>query len=380
MRISVKRFRFWRALIGFCLAFFFAPSPTRGQAVGVIRGVVKDSAGAVVQGVQVTAPGHPYRSITDEYGTFTIGGLSVGPITLVAKRLGFRQSTVSLTLTAERITVTGVVIPLTRVATTLTEVHVRSKRMNYTGRLAGYYERLEKKSAGYYITRQQIDAENSRTLTQLLQHAPGVRGSRGRGGLQGVRLRGRNCWPLIWFDGIPMPAGEVDLDSFAPHTLQGIELYLGSTTAPSRYMLPRNLNSCGTILLWSRGPDTDALHPPNDGRKDLSQLLASHQVYTADEVDQQASLASPIGVTYPQSLYAERIRGTVMAEFIVDASGKIEDESFGIIASSNPLFSLAARQALQGVSFNPAILKGVKVRQVVHQPFSFDAKGAESGG
>ena len=45
-------------------------------------------------------------------------------------------------------------------------------------------------------------------------------------------MRGRTCWPLVWIDGTPMPAGEVDLDAFSPSTIQGIELYLGSTTAP----------------------------------------------------------------------------------------------------------------------------------------------------
>jgi hypothetical protein len=74
--------------------------------------------------------------------------------------------------------------------------------------------------------------------------------SGGRAGQQGIRMRGRRCWPLVWLDGTPMPSGDVDLDGIPPNTIHGIELYLGSTTAPARYNINRDNNSCGTILLW----------------------------------------------------------------------------------------------------------------------------------
>src|SRR5205823_14207004 len=143
----------------------------------------------------------------------------------------------------------------------------------YTGRLAGYYQRLEKRSGGYFITRDQIDRENPRTLSQLLLHVPGITPYKGRAGSQGIRMRGRLCWPLVWIDGTPMPAGEVDLDAFAPQTIHGIELYLGSTTAPIRYMYNRDLPSCGTILIWSRGPDSDAITSTPTPRGRLEALV-----------------------------------------------------------------------------------------------------------
>lgn len=342
------------------------------QSSGVIRGFVRDSTGAVIIGAEVGASEVPYRSVTDENGIFHLSGLTGGNVILTARRLGFAPATVTVALD-EKVLLGGVILTLNRVPTVLTPVHVRSRPNRYIGRLAGYYERLERKSGGYFIPREQIDRENSRTLSQLLLHAPGVTAFRGRAGLQGVRLRGRTCWPLVWIDGTPMPAGEVDLDSFAPHTIHGIELYMGSTTAPARYIMPRNQSSCGTILLWSRGPDTDPLNRPAEAAKDVKRLLASVVIYTAEQVDRPAALIdSSLVVRYPQALYAEGIRGSVVAEFVVDAEGNIEKGTLGIVASSHPMFGDAVRQALERAAFKPAYLKGVPVKQLVHQPVSFE--------
>ncbi len=355
---------------------------TNAQAFGSISGVVVDSTGAAVIGAEVTVAGVPYRVITNENGSFHLNGLPIGTVaTFSARRLGFTPETGATIVADPRSTIDTVRIQMKRIATFLPPVNVRRSRSRYTGRLAGYYERLEKKNAGYFIPRNQIDQENSRTLSQLLLHAPGVTGFRGRAGLQGVRLRGRNCWPLVWIDGTPMPAGEIDLDSFAPQTLHGIELYLGSTTAPARFQLPRTANSCGTIVLWSRGPDTDPILVSPQARRDLRQMLATLAVYTADQVDSQAKLAdSTFGVVYPPGLYAERVNGSVIVEFVVDAEGKVEEGTLGIVASSNPLFSEAVARAVEGALFTPARLKGVSVRQLILQPFSFDVGPARTGG
>ena len=85
----------------------------------------------------------------------------------------------------------------------------------YTGRLAGYYERLEKRSNGYFLTRDQIERGNPRMLAQLIQHVPGFTAVRGRGGITAFDCVGSTCWPCMIY-GTPMPSGDVDLDSFSP--------------------------------------------------------------------------------------------------------------------------------------------------------------------
>lgn len=336
----------------------------------MLTGTVVDSASRPIVGAEVTISGTGAGVTTGESGDFRVAGLKAGRIVVRARRLGFRPDSIAVDLTDRG--AAGVRVRLTRVAETLAPVVVRTNRVDFTGRLAGYYQRLSQRGGAIFITRAQIDAENPRTLTQLLQHAPGMRAMRGRAGAQGIRMRGRACWPLVWLDGTPMPSGDVDLDGIPPNTLHGIELYLGSTTAPARYSGARDQSSCGTILLWSRGPDTDPVirRPP---APNLEALVRSLTVFTADQVDSAAKLGGTrsFGVPYPAALFAEKLSGSVVAEFVVGEDGRVEAETFGVVSSSHALFTEAVRKALEQAVFSPAVKDGRRVRQVVHQPFNF---------
>jgi TonB family protein len=346
------------------------PAAGAGAQAGLLTGKVVDSAGLPIAGAEVALAGSAGSVTSGDNGEFRIPGLAPGRYLLRSRRIGFRPDSIGFEMTSAGIS--GLSVTMRRAAQLLAPVFVSSPRMTFTGRLAGYYERLERRTSGYFITRAQIDAENPRTLSQLLQHAPGLTAFRGRAGSQGVRMRGRRCWPLVWLDGTPMPSGDVDLDGIPPNTLHGIELYLGSTTAPARYNINRDNNSCGTILLWSRGPDTDPIRR-RGGRKNLDALIASVLVYTSDQVDTPAVVAPdrPLQVNYPPALFAERLPGTAVAEFVVGPDGRMEDETFGVVSSTHPLFTEAVKQAVESAAFRAAVKDGRNVRQLVHIPIRF---------
>ena len=364
-----------RARVAFaaCLAsaFVLLGTQANGQALGNITGTVTDSTGLPLLGTEVTVDAAQVRAFTDDHGVFHLGGVPYGTRTLSVRRLGFAPAQVSVQVAEGGDAMVS--IRLKPLASTLPPVVIRPARMNYTGRLAGYYERLERRSNGYFITRDQIDHENTRLLGQLLQHVPGVTAVRGRGGITGIRLRGRTCWPLIWIDGTPMPSGEVDLDSFSPTSIHGIELYLGSTTAPARYMYTRDVSSCGTILIWSRGPDTDPITYTPTPSVDLQSLIAQLSIFNADQVDRRAMLDTTrlLQLSFPPPLFAAGIQGLVIAEFVVDTVGRVESGTVGIVSSTAPLFTEAVRVALESASYIPAIKNGHAVRQFVQQPFEF---------
>ncbi len=346
------------------------PRVAAAQGTAPVSGSVTDSTGLPLFGVEVVADSGGARTYTDTGGAFVIM-LAQGTHTLRARRLGFVPLEVPVTVATEaRAEVT---LRMRAIAAALPPVVINPSNMHYTGRLAGYYQRLEKGTGGVFITRNQIDRENPSTLGQLLQHVPGITAQRGRRGITGVRMRGRTCWPLVWIDGTPMPAGETDLDAFVPSSLQGIELYLGSTTAPMRYIYNRDLSSCGTILLWSRGPDTDPVGASPSPAVDLESLIDQQSVFNADQVDRRATLdtANELHLQFPPSLFAAGTPGLVIAEFIVDTAGKIEDGTLGIVSSTDPLFTSAVRSALNSASYIPALKAGKPVRQLVQQPFQF---------
>lgn len=202
---------------------------------------------------------------------------------------------------------------------------------------------------------------------------------KGRAGATG--MRGRTCWPLVRLDGFPMPAGEVDLDSFAAHSFEGIELYLGSTTTPLRYIQQRTMSSCGTILLWSRSTDMDAPAERIGTSAEVEALVSSLEVFTADQVDTAAHLvdAAMLRIEYPPTLFAELVPGFVIAEYVVDTLGRVEGSTFSIVSSTHPLFSEAVRSALTRAAYQSASRRGRRVRQLVHQPFAFAAPERANG-
>jgi protein TonB len=74
---------------------------------------------------------------------------------------------------------------------------------------------------------------------------------------------------------------------------------------------------------------------------------------------------------YPEILKSASVEGEVMAQFVVDTSGRAEPGSFKVLKSSHELFTSAVREALPRMRFLPAEVGGRKVKQLVQQPFQF---------
>jgi TonB family protein len=357
-----------------CAAAIASAPGLGAQTQSALSGVVTDAANTPVFGAIVEVTGTQLRARTNERGEFRLAGIAPGVVDIQFRRLGFSPVTRSARFNPNESTA-PLHIVLPALPTMVKPVIVQATRVEYTGRLAGYYERLSKRTSGNFIPREEIDRRSNRNLSSLIASMPGVNETRLRMG-GSVRMRGRNCRPLVWLDGTPLPAGEVDLDAFPVNTLHGIELYLGSSNAPATYTLSRGQSSCGTILLWSRGRDTEPRNAPPRRRVDLEELAAERDLYTSDQVDTQAAPTDQsLQVHYPPALFASGVTGTVIAEFIVEADGAIDPASFEIFSSSNTLFAEAVMQALSKAKYTPALKNGVAVRQLVQQPFNF-SRGA----
>jgi TonB family protein len=74
---------------------------------------------------------------------------------------------------------------------------------------------------------------------------------------------------------------------------------------------------------------------------------------------------------YPDVLRQAGVQGEVLAQFIVGPDGRADVESFKVLKSTHDLFTKSVRAALPQMRFEPAIVGGRAVRQLVQQPFSF---------
>lgn len=357
-------------VLGSLLLLGSVATGARAQATGAIVGTVTDQAGIGLYGVEIALEDGNARASTDESGAFRLIGVPPGPVVLRARRLGFELQRIEVVVSSSESA--SLAVKLRPLPQTLAPVTVTTKRADHYGRLTGFYERLERRAGGYFITRYEIDQQQPRVLGHVLQRVPGVTLVRGRAGITGVRLRGRRCWPLVWLDGMPMAAGDVDIDSFSPYGIEGIELYLGATGPPLRYTAMNDGSSCGTILLWTRSSELEP-RVQHSSLDELQRLVAANSVFTAEEVDSAARLdpARVVPVSYPPSLFAAGVKGLVLAEFVVDTLGRVELSTIGVVSSTHPLFAHAVREALPAASYTPAQRGGRRVRQLVYQPFDF---------
>lgn len=76
---------------------------------------------------------------------------------------------------------------------------------------------------------------------------------------------------------------------------------------------------------------------------------------------------------YPSSLLRRGVKGEVLAQFVVDTSGRADPATFEVVRPEDKSFVLAVRDVLPRLRFFPAEVAGHKVRQLVQQSFLFVA-------
>ena len=358
-----------------------AQSAPNGGA-GAIQGRVVDSSGSGIADVHISVPGAPVMAVSDARGEFRIANVPAGPRTVRTRRIGFRPDSVLVMVTAGRATEANVRLVAT--PQHVTPVIVTAARTSHTGRLRSFYERREK-GLGRFFSAEDIAARRPRVVTDLIRTIPGAR-LINHNGARIVTFRDHRCLPLVWVDGSPASTAYLDPDLFTPSSLAGIEVYAGLSTVPPELTLARGKSSCGVIALWTNVPEPRGTSTPRKvTAEDLSLLVASLSLFTADQVEVPAGLDnnSPLQPVYPEAALRDGLTGRVVAEFIVETNGRPDMDSFAAVMSSDPRFTESVRRAVGAARFRPAKHGGRNVRQLLQLPFTFtipESAGRGEGG
>lgn len=112
----------------------------------------------------------------------------------------------------------------------------------------------------------------------------------------------------------------------------------------------------------SAGPAPTAAEPPVLGDNVLTEMEVDSTVRRYEES------AAP---DYPPAMLARNLEGSAIVTYVVDTTGLADTTSFRVLEATHPDFADAVRQALPKMRFRPAVLMGVKVRQLVQQSFGF---------
>jgi len=95
------------------------------------------------------------------------------------------------------------------------------------------------------------------------------------------------------------------------------------------------------------------------------------KTYAEFEVERVVEPISGTAVAYPESMRTSGAEGRVLAQFVVNESGRVETATFKVLESSNPAFTAAVKAALPRMKFRPAQIGKTNVQQVVQQAFVF---------
>lgn len=241
-----------------------APAAEGGSVIG---GVVTSNDGAQpIVGAEVELIGVGRPILTDTRGRFSIGRLAPGRYELVVRALGYSPF-------QHDISVGGpdslhLTLVLSRSHTELAPVRIEGHAAQRGG-LAGFEHRRALHAGGRFITREQLQPEHHRRLSDALRTmTTGVDFVRlARGGVAAATGRGRSgissaasamCFVQIFVDGArifsPTMAGPSvpppNLDDFSVQDIAAVEVYAGPAQTPPEY---GGVDAaCGTILLWLR--------------------------------------------------------------------------------------------------------------------------------
>jgi protein TonB len=94
-------------------------------------------------------------------------------------------------------------------------------------------------------------------------------------------------------------------------------------------------------------------------------------VYSIDVLEELPERIGGSAPRYPDILRNAGIAGQVTIEFVIDTAGRVEAGSMKILASTNELFSQAARAAVSTWLFRPGRIEERAVRSRVQVPLNF---------
>ena len=99
---------------------------------------------------------------------------------------------------------------------------------------------------------------------------------------------------------------------------------------------------------------------------------AGPRTYFEFQVEKPVVPVGQVAPVYPPELQARGVSGQVIAQFVVDETGRVDVATFKVLESTDALFASAVEAALPRMRFEPAVLGGRAVRQLVQQPFVFN--------
>jgi len=101
-----------------------------------------------------------------------------------------------------------------------------------------------------------------------------------------------------------------------------------------------------------------------------------NMTYFEFQVNRLASPRETPHLEYPPAMRGSGISGEVVAQFVVKNTGQVEMSTFKVEKSTGPEFTAVVKGALETLRFDPAVIRGKSVNQLVEWAFQFTPPSA----
>lgn len=241
------------------------PSPAAAQEVdrnaSLRATVVAAEDGEPLEDAHVVVREDGVTLRTDGDGTVFTRNLAPGRKTLEVRYLG--RSSVSREIVLLNGRLTSVELSLEVDAVEVPGIEVTAERV-YRGKMAGFYERMERSGSGSFVTREELAKLDGRRLHYVFRTMPGVRVVRCSNrrlncyrvlSARATRQLSGDCQPVFYLDNarVPINSMPMGIDELNPEDLEAIEVYSGPSSIPARYTGNRS-QACGVVVMWTREP------------------------------------------------------------------------------------------------------------------------------
>jgi hypothetical protein len=226
--------------------------PTTNGPLATIRGSVSDSAGKPLQAVRVWLTRGESAALTDAAGQFVLGNQLTGSGTLKARKLGYAQIEMPVTLSVR--TPASVRLEMRKFSNTLPDMVIAGIRSAALDRV-GFNKRKQRRPASLFLGPDQMDMRRNRySLTSTLaeSHDLVVMGNSVSGRLTHGFASVQGACVAYIVDGDAWP-GEIGspIDFFDPAEIGAMEVYSADDTPRELPFAVKN-RFCAHVVMWTR--------------------------------------------------------------------------------------------------------------------------------
>lgn len=219
----------------------------------VFVGTVADSGHQAIAGAEVFFPDLSRTTMTDGHGAFRIRDVPVGTHRVMVRKVGYGPLDVELPFGANEAISRHIV---------LTRMTVLNKVTVTTGRAMPDFEDNRKLGLGTFMTREFLETQEGRPLSEVFGAVPGVRlfWSPGRPETYIASSRrcryfadGRSekcdpCYAQVFLDGMQVTrVDRFNINEILPKDIEAIEYYAGPSETPMRYGVDNA--TCGVVVI-----------------------------------------------------------------------------------------------------------------------------------